>query len=51
MQTEEKKLHFEKYPDTCGWGLKSFKWSAGKCGASIKDVESNVIDKVYSDML
>ena len=31
--------------------LKSFKWSAAKCGASINDVESNAIDKVYSDML
>lgn len=31
--------------------LKSFKWSANKCGVSIKDVSSNVIDKVYKDML
>ena len=30
--------------------LKSFKWSAEKCGTSTKDVKSNVIDKVYSDM-
>lgn len=31
--------------------LKSFKWSASKCGVPIKDVSSNVIDKVYNDML
>ena len=42
-------VHFNVYSDE--QLLKSFKWSAEKCGASIKDVESNVIDKVYSDML
>ena len=42
-------VHFNVYNDE--QLLKSFKWSAEKCGASIKDVESNVIEKIYSDML
>ena len=42
-------VHFNVYNDE--QLLKSFKWSAEKCGASTKDVKSNVIDKVYSDML
>ena len=42
-------VHFNVYNDE--QLLKSFKWSAERCGASLKDVESNVIEKVYSDML
>ena len=42
-------VHFNVYNDE--QLLKSFKWSAERCGASIKDAESSVIEKVYSDML
>ena len=42
-------VHFNVYNDE--QLLKSFKWSAERCGASLKDVESSVIEKVYSDML
>lgn len=40
-------LHFNVYNNE--QLLKSFKWSVNKCGVSIKDVSSNVIDKVYNE--
>lgn len=42
-------VHFNVYNDE--ELLKSFKWSAEKCGAQVKDTSNNVIDKVYNDML
>ena len=42
-------VHFNIYNDE--ELLKSFKWSANKCGASVQDVKSDVIDKVYSDII
>ncbi|KAL9984460.1 hypothetical protein ACROYT_G006754, partial [Oculina patagonica] len=42
-------VHFNVYNDE--QLLKSFKWSANKCGVSIQDVSSSVVDKVYNDML
>ena len=42
-------VHFNVYNDE--ELLKSFKWSAEKCGAPVKDTSNNVIDKVYHDML
>ena len=42
-------VHFNVYNDE--ELLKSFKWSAEKCGAPVKDTSNNVIDKVYNDML
>ena len=42
-------VHFNVYNDV--ELLKSFKWSAEKCGAPVKDTSNNVIDKVYNDML
>lgn len=42
-------VHFNVYNDE--ELLKSFKWSAEKCGAPVKDTSQNVIDKVYTDIL
>ena len=42
-------VHFNVYNDE--ELLKSFKWSAEKCGVPVKDTSQSVIDKVYNDML